>query len=305
MKAIRIHQYGDAGTLKLEELPRVAVGDDQILVRIRDAGVNPIDWKIRQGYLKHVMPAHFPMTIGQDFAGEIAEIGKAVSQFVVGQRVFGFAQGTYAEYAAAPVSTVAALPSSIDFVTAAALPTAGSTALQIIRDVVATKPGMTILIHGAAGGVGSCASQIARNLGAQVIGTAAAEDIEYLKSLRVKEVIDYKRDRFEDKISGVDAVVDLVGGETLSRSYAVIKKGGVLATTVQPIDESAAKRVGIRAVQVIMKRNAADLAELARLVEKGALKPRLGQTMDLSQAREAQELSETGKTQGKLILKVA
>ncbi len=305
MKAIRIHQFGDASTLKLEEIPRLSIADDQILIRIRDAGVNPIDWKIRQGYLKQVMPAHFPITIGQDFAGEVVEPGMEVSQFAAGDRVFGFAQGTYAEYAAAPASTVAAIPNSMDFSTAAALPTAGSTALQIVRDVVAAKPGMTILIHGAAGGVGSYASQIAKNLGARVIGTASGADIEYLKSLGVDEVVDYKRDRFEDKATGIDAVVDLVGGETLARSYAVVKKGGVLATTVQPIDESAAKRAGIRAVQVIMRRKSADLAELARLVQEGALKPRLSETMNLSQAREAQELSETGKTHGKVILKVA
>jgi NADPH:quinone reductase-like Zn-dependent oxidoreductase len=164
---------------------------------------------------------------------------------------------------------------------------------------------MSILIHGAAGGVGSYASQIGKDLGASVVGTATGTDIEYLKSLGVDEVIDYRRERFEGKATEMDAVVDLVGGETLSRSYAVVKKGGVLATTVQQIDESAAKRTGIRAVQVLMKRNAADLAELARLVEKGRLKPRLDRTMSLSQARQAQELSESGKTQGKVILKVA
>jgi NADPH:quinone reductase-like Zn-dependent oxidoreductase len=305
MQAIRIHQYGDADTLKLEEVPHLSLKDDEILVRVRDAGVNPIDWKIRQGYMKQVAPATFPVTIGQDFAGEIVDTGRAATQFVVGERVFGFAQGAYAEYVAAPISTVAVIPKSIDFTTAAALPTAGSTALQVIRDVVSARHGMTILIQGAAGGVGSYASQIAMNLGARVIGTAAEEDIEYLKSLGVDEVLDYKRERFEDKAAGVDAVVDLVGGETLSRSYGVVKKGGVLATTVQPIDESAAKRAGIRAVLVIMKRNAADLAELARMVEKGDLKPRLGQMMNLSQAKEAQELSENGKTHGKVILKVA
>jgi NADPH:quinone reductase-like Zn-dependent oxidoreductase len=305
MKAIRIHQYGDASALKLEEIPRLSIADDQILIRIRDAGVNPIDWKIRQGYMKTVRPATFPMTIGQDFAGEVVEAGRAVTHFGIGDRVFGFAEGTYAEYAAAPASTVARIPNSMDFATAAALPTAGSTALQIVRDVVAAYPGMSILIHGAAGGVGSHASQIARNLGARVIGTGTGADIGYLKSLGIDEVVDYKRERFEDKATGVDAVVDLVGGETLSRSYAVVKRGGVLATTVQPIDESAAQRSGIRAVQVIMKRNAADLAELAGLVEKRAIKPRLDEMMDLSQAREAQELSETGQTQGKVILKVA
>lgn len=305
MKAIRIHQYGDAGTLKLEEIPDLSIAEDQILVRVRDAGVNPIDWKIRQGYLQQVRPATFPLTLGQDFAGEVVNVGAAVTRFAVADRVFGFAQGTYAEYAAAPASTVAAIPDSIDFATAAALPTAGSTALQVIRDVVAAKAGMSILIHGAAGGVGSYASQIAKTLGARVIGTATGADIEYLKSLAVDEVIDYKHERFENKATGIDAVVDLVGGETLSRSYAIVKKGGVLATTVQPIDEAAAQRAGIRAVQVFMKRSSADLAELARLVEKGVLKPRLDKTLSLSEAKEAQERSETGKAQGKVILKVA
>jgi len=305
MKAIRIYEYGNADTLKLDEAPQLSIGDDQILVRVRDAGVNPIDWKIRQGHMKQIMPANFPLTLGQDFAGEVVERGKAVDQFAIGNRVFGFAQGTYAEYAAAPISTVAAMPQSMDFATAAALPTAGSTALQIIRDVVKAAAGITVLIHGAAGGVGSFASQIARNMGARVIGTATGPDLDYLKSLHVDEVIDFKRERFEEKASGVDAVVDLVGGETLARSYAVVKKGGVLVTTVQPVDESAAKQAGIRAVQMFMKRNAADLAELARLVEKGAVKPRLSQTMELKQAREAQELSETGRAQGKVVLKVA
>ena len=305
MKAIRIHQYGDAGTLTLEELPRLTIADDQILIRIRDAGVNPIDWKIRQGYLKQVMPAQFPMTIGQDFAGEVVELGKAVTRFAPGDRVFGFAQGSYAEYAAAPASTVAAIPNSMDFVTAAALPTAGSTALQIVRDVINPKPGKTVLIHGAAGGVGSYATQIAQYLSLRVIGTASGAGIDYLKSLGVDEAIDYKRERFEEKARGVDAVIDLVGGDTLARSYAVVKSGGVLATTVQPIDEAAAHRAGIRAVQVIMRRNAADLTELARLVESGAVQPRLSDTMSLSEARKAQELSETGKTHGKIILKVA
>src|SRR5437588_6240672 len=286
MKAIRIHEYGDADTLKLEEIPRLSIADDQILVRVHDAGVNPIDWKIRQGYLKQVMPAQFPLTIGQDFAGEVAERGKGVDGFKVGDRVFGFAQGTYAEYVVAPKSTVAAIPNLIEFATAAALPTAGSTALQIVRQVVDARPGMSILIHGAAGGVGSFASQIAKSFGAHVIGTATGTDIEYLKSLGLDEVIDYKHERFEDKAGQPDAVVDLVGGETLARSYGVVKPGGLLATTVQPIDESLATQRGIRAVQVIMKRNAADLVELARLVKLGVLKPRVGRTMKLSEAKE-------------------
>src|SRR5581483_5838063 len=131
------------------------------------------------------------------------------------------------------------------------------------------------------------ASQIAKNLGARVIGTASGADIEYLKSLGIDEVVDYKRERFEDKATGIDAAVDLVGGETLARSYAVVKKGAVLATTVQQIDESAPKQAGIRALHTLMRRNAADLGKVARLVETGAVKPRLFKPMNLSRAREA------------------
>ena len=305
MKAIRIHGYGDANTLQLEDIPRLDIADDQILVRIRDAGVNPIDWKIRQGYLKNAMPARFPLTMGQDFAGEVAETGNNARHFAVGDRVFGFAQGTYAEYAAAPVSTVAPIPESMDFATAATLPTAGLTALQIIRDVVKVRPGMTILIHGAAGGVGSFASQIAKHMGARVIGTAKPADVSYLRSIGIDEVIDYTRERFQDKASPVDAVVDLVGGDTLQRSYAVVKKGGVLATTVEASDEAAAKQAGIRAVQFLMKRNSAGLRELADLVVRGAVKPRVGETLSLDSAKQAQQLSETGEAHGKVILKVA
>lgn len=305
MKAIRIHQFGDANTLKLEDAPNISIGDDQLLVRVRAAGVNPIDWKIRQGYMKDVMPTQFPLTIGQDFAGEVVDKGKSITQFTKGDRVFGFAEGSYAEYAAAQASRVANIPGGMDFATAAALPTAGLTALQIIRDFVGAKPGMTILIHGAAGGVGSFASQIAKNSGARVIGTATGSDIEYLKSIGVDEVIDYKRERFEDKVRNVDAVVDLVGGDTNARSYGVVKRGGVLVSTVQPPDEAAAQRAGIRAQHIVMKRNSADLFELAQLVAKGAVKPRMDKTMSLGEAKEAQQLSETGKTDGKVILKVA
>jgi NADPH:quinone reductase-like Zn-dependent oxidoreductase len=305
MKAIRIHEYGNAGTLKLEDVPPLSINNDQILVRVRDAGVNPIDWKIRQGYLKQAMRATFPLTLGQDFAGEVAECGNSVKVFSIGDQVFGFAQGSYAEYAAAPVGTVAAIPPPLDYATAAALPTAGLTALQIIRDVVEAKPGMTILIHGAAGGVGSYASQIAKSFAAHVIGTATGPDIQYLRSLGVDDVIDYKHERFEDRAKAVDAVVDLVGGETLKRSYAVVKPGGVLATTVQSVDEPAAERTGIRAVHVLMRKNSADLSELATLVKRGVVRPRLARTMNLSEAQEAQQLSETGSIHGKVILKVA
>jgi NADPH:quinone reductase-like Zn-dependent oxidoreductase len=165
---------------------------------------------------------------------------------------------------------------------------------------------MSVLIQGAAGGVGSFATQIAKDRGARIIATATGpRDIAYLQSLGVDQVIDFKRERFEDKVHGVDAVVDLVGGETMARSYRVIKKGGVLATTVEPIEENSVKHAGIRAVHVLMQRNAADLIELAHQVVKGVLKPRMGKNLPLNEARQAQEMSQKGQAGGKLILKVA
>ena len=306
MKAVRIHEYGNADKLRIEETPNLKPGNDQVLVKVRAAGVNPIDWKIRAGYMKQRMPVQFPLTMGQDFAGEVVERGKQVREFNTGQRVFGFAQGTYSEYAVAPVSTIAAIPDSLSFEVAAALPTAGLTALQIIRDYVNAQPGMTILIHGAAGGVGSFATQIAKARGAKVIGTATgAEDIQYLKSIGTDQIIDFKQERFEEKVHDVDAVVDLVGGDTQKRSFAVLKKGSIIISTVQPVDESAAKQAGVRGQLIVMQRNASDLRELASLVEKGAVKPRLGRTLPFTEAKEAQEISEHGGSNGKLILKVA
>jgi len=306
MKAIRIHEYGDVKKLKLEEVPRLAIDEDQLLIRVRDAGVNPIDWKIREGHMKKWMSSKFPLTIGQDFAGEVVEFGQRLEAFHRGQRVFGFGLGTYAEYAVAPASTVAEMPESMSFEVAAALPTAGSTALQLVRGALGAQPGMSVLIHGAAGGVGSFATQIAQDRGAYIIATATGpRDIAYLQSLGVDQIIDFRRERFEDQVHEVDAVVDLAGGETLARSFGVIKKGGVLASTVGPIEERAAKQVGIRAVHVLMQRNAADLIELAHQVVKGVLKPRMGKSLPLNEARQAQEMSQKGQAGGKLILKVA
>jgi NADPH:quinone reductase-like Zn-dependent oxidoreductase len=198
---------------------------------------------------------------------------------------------------------VARIPDALDFVTAAALPTAGLTALQIIRDVVKARPGMTIPWRRRRRRFLCLADR--QEYGRPRHRHSVRDDIDYLKSIGVDDVIDYKRERFEEKVSEPDAVVDLVGGETLARSYGVVRRGGILATTAEPIDESAAKRAGMHATHVVMRRNAADLAELARLAETGAVTPRLGQTMALSQAREAQELSERGRTPGKVILRVA
>jgi NADPH:quinone reductase-like Zn-dependent oxidoreductase len=302
IKAIRIAQYGGSEQLKFEEAPVPEIGPDHVLAKVRYAGVNPIDWKIREGYMKEVRPASFPLTLGQDFAGEIVAGGDS-RRFRTGERVFGFGDGTYAEFTAAAITDIAAIPEKMEFAVAAALPTSGLTALQAIRDYVQPKPGTRILIHGAAGAVGSFATQIAKRWGAQVIGTATGEDILYLRSLGHVQVVDYKQERFES-VGLVDAVLDLIGADTAMRSFAVLKKGGVMVSTVGAVNADLAARAGIRGVNMGQKRSAADLSELADLVERGDVKPRLGEVFRLEQAREAQDASQQGRAKGKILLKV-
>ena len=304
MKAVRIAQYGGSEQFKYEEAPLPQIGPGQVLVKVRYASVNPVDWKIREGYRKQVSPASFPLTLGQDFAGEIVTSGGNSRRFRTGERVFGFGEGTYAEYAAAEITYIAAIPEKIEFAVAAALPTSGLTALQAIRDYVQPKPGTRILIHGAAGGVGSFSTQIAKLWGAQVIGTASGEDVVYLRSLGHVQVVDYKQERFET-VGLVDAVLDLIGGETATRSFAIVKKGGVMVSTVGAANAELAARAGIRAVNMVSKGSAADLSEVAFFVERGDVKPRMGEVFPLEQVREAQDASQQGRAKGKILLKVA
>jgi NADPH:quinone reductase-like Zn-dependent oxidoreductase len=303
IKAVRIAQYGGSDQLRYEEIQLPDIGPGQVLAKVRYAGVNPIDWKIREGYMKQFRPATFPLTLGQDFAGEIVAGGDS-DRFRTGERVFGFGDGTYAEFTAAEIALIAAIPEKMDFAVAAALPTAGITALQAIRDYVQPKPGTRILIHGASGAVGSLATQIAKRWGAQVIGTASGEDIVYLRSLGHVQAVDFKQERFET-VGQVDAVLDLIGGETAARSFAVVKKGGVMVSTVGAANAELAAQAGIRAMNMVSKGNAADLSELAGLVEHGDVKPRMGEVFPLEQARAAQDASQQGRAKGKILLKVA
>jgi NADPH:quinone reductase-like Zn-dependent oxidoreductase len=301
---IRIAQYGGSEQMNYQEAPLTEIGAGHVLAKVHYAGVNPIDWKIREGYMKQVFPVSFPLTLGHDFAGEIVNAGDESGRFPTGKRVFGFGEGPYAEFTAAAITDIAAIPEKIDFAVAAALPTAGLTALQAIRDYVQPTSGTRILIHGAAGAVGSFATQIVKTLGAQVIGTGSGEDIAYLRALGHVEVVDYKREKFENA-GRVDAVLDLIGGETAARSYAVVRKGGVIVSTVGAVTQELAARAGIRGVNVAMRRSAADLSELAGLVERGDVKPRMGEVFRLDQAREAMDRSQRGQAEGKILLRIS
>lgn len=304
MKAIRIHDYGPSDQIRYEDIGRPIPAENQVLVHVKDVGVNPIDWKIREGQMKDWLPVRFPYTLGQDFAGQVVEVGVGVTGFKIGDNVYGFAHGSYAEFAVVDESNLARMPEHIDYLVAAAIPTAGLTAYQLIMNCIELKKGQALLIHGAGGGVGSFAVQLALWKGAEVFATASKADFEYLKGLGLKNMIDYQTERFDEIVHDLDAVIDLVGGETLTRSFNVVKKGGILASTVGPLDQILAEQKDIHAKQFAMKRNSEDLVETAKLVERGVLLPRINEILPLSEAKRAHDELQGGHAKGKIVLQV-
>ena len=298
MKAARIHAYGHSDQILVEDVARPAPGPSEVLVRIRDAGVNPVDWKIREGWFAQAAPHALPLTLGQDFCGEVIALGIRTAGVAIGDDVYGFVDGAYAEFAIAQPGLIARRPRTVTDAIAAALPTPGLTALQILAEID-PEPGRTILVQGAAGGVGSIATQLCLAQRARVFATASADDAPYLSSLGVERVIDYHSQRFEDHVRGVDAVIDLVGGDVFTRSLDVLADGGMIVTTVGPIDAAARRRV--RAVHLVMNKNRADLERLARLVDQGAIDPRGARVLPLDHAGAAQDLSQRGIAE-KLVL---
>jgi len=315
VKAIRIHSYGNSEQLKVEDAPQPQPGPGEVVVRVRSAGVNPVDWKIREGAMRAMRPSTFPLTLGQDIAGEVAAAAEGENSFRVGERVFGFASGAYAEYASAEAKNLARIPDVMTFEAAAALPTPGVTAYQVVTQAAEIQSGQYVLVQGAAGSVGSIVVQIALLRKAEVAATAVNDDdTAYLRELGVELAINSRTERFEDRLAGlaglpedrgVDAVIDLVGGETQKRSLAVLRPGGVLVTTVGGLDEELCRQRAIRPMQFVMARSGADLAELAKMVERGDIRLRLARVLPLEQAKQAQDLSQQGDTHGKITLKVA
>ena len=304
MKAVRINTYGHSDQLKTENIPTPTPKANELLVEVHAVGVNPMDWKIREGLFKDMMPAQFPLTLGQDFAGMVIQTGAGVHGFTKGDLVYGFAPGAYAEFVCVTEGTIAKIPEGVDYVTAAAIPTAGLTAYQLIMNALDLKPGQSVLIHGAGGGVGSFAVQLALWKKATVYATAGSADLEYLQKLGVKEVINFEKDKFENKVRDVDAVIDLIGGEIQTRSFGVLKKGGLIATTVGGLDETLVQGKSLRGINFVVKQNAEDLAHLSILAEQGVLKPRINEVLPLEEAKRAQDDLQQRHSKGKIILEV-
>jgi NADPH:quinone reductase-like Zn-dependent oxidoreductase len=302
IRAIRFHEYGGSDKLILETVPRPELKADEVLVKVHYAGVNPVDWKIRSGYLKDFMPVPLPYTPGIDVSGIVEEVGAGVKGLIKGQAVFGVAKGGYAEYAVAAAADLVPKPANVSFEAAATLPVGALTAWKAVEDAGVAK-GQTVVIQGAAGGVGQFAVQFARLKGAKVIGTASAGNEGFVKSLGVEKAVDYRKGLAESGVKDVDAVIDTVGGDTLENSYALVKKGGTLVTIAGMVSEDKAKARGIKALG--SGRGPAELLkQIADLMTKGSIRSEIGRVFPLADAKGAQDLSQSGHGRGRILLKV-
>ena len=308
MKAIRIHNYGGPEVLKYEDAPRPEPQAGEVLVRVHAAGVNPIDWKVREGHMKDFWPHKFPLILGWDLSGVVEELGRAVSRFKIGDEVYSVPDptrnGAYADYIVVREPELALKPNSLHHIRAAAVPLAALTAWQSLFDTAQLQPGQRVLIHAGSGGVGHFAVQLAKWKGAYVFATASTRNQDLLRELGVDEPIDYTQQRFENVVRDIDIVLDTLGGETQERSWSVLKKNGVLVSLVQPPSEEKAKELGVRAAIIGAQPNGAQLAEIAKIIDSGKLAPVIDRIFPLIEARRAHQLSQSGHTHGKIALRV-
>jgi NADPH:quinone reductase-like Zn-dependent oxidoreductase len=307
MKAITYRTYGGPDVLEYGDLPNPKLAPDAVLVRVKAASVNPVDWKIQAGYLDGVMDTVFPVIPGWDVAGVVEEAGVSVTEFAPGDEVIGYvredfvSRGTFAEYVAAPVRTLARKPANLSFEEAAGIPLAGLTAYQALTRALNVGSGDTVLVHAAAGGVGSLAVQIARALGARVIGTASERNHDYLRGLGAEPVA--YGEGLTDRVTalapqGVNAVLDLIGGEALKLSPGLLTEGGRLAS----VADGAVLALGGR--YVFVRPDAEDLEALTVLAERGQLRVDVAATFPLEQTADAQRLNQEGHTRGKVIVTI-
>jgi NADPH2:quinone reductase len=313
MRSIAFREFGGPDKLEFMDLPEPHAGPGEVVIRVVAAGVNPVDWKIREGWLKDRFPHAFPIVPGWDVAGSVEETGEGVARIRKGERVFAYARkpvvqwGTYAQFVALPETSVAPMPSRLLFEEAAAVPLAALTAYQSLFATSGIGPGTVILIHGGAGGVGHYAVQLASGAGARVLATAGTSNQEFVLGLGADSAIDYTREDWSEAVDrlspeGVDVVFDAVGGDTLRLSFDVLKPGGRLVSIVAPPDPALARKREVSAGYVFVEPSASQLATLAAMCDEGKLKPSVQRIFPLADAAEAQRLSQAGHVRGKLVL---
>ncbi len=332
MQSVIADSYGEPEVMQVEDIPVPGVGPNGLLVRIHASSVNPVDWKLRKGLLKPVIDVRFPVIWGMDFSGVVEQIGSAVTLFKPGDEVYGFKdgrvgktfRGTYAEFAVVPEKAAALKPAALTYEEAASIPLAALTAWQALVKYGRIKNGHRVLIHAGAGGVGVFAIQIAKAFGAYVAATASARNQNFLRELGADLAIDYQTEKFEDRDSGYDLVLDGVGKSVWRKSFSALKPGGRLVTLVVPIPEKPAGKLGFFAsvgsqvvpefARAILSRKrllfarakpfGGDLEKITTFIEAGKVRPVVQQVFSLEQIAEAHRVSEAGHVRGKLAIRI-
>ncbi len=332
MKAARIHRYGDASVLQLDDVPRPQIRAHDVRIRVCATSVNPVDWKIRSGGQRNIIPLKLPWILGLDVSGVVTEIGPKVKRFRVGDEVWSSPThrrpGTYAEEVCIDESEVAKKPKSLNHDEAASLPLVALTAYQALAETGLLCPGQTVLIHAGAGGVGSIAIQIAKYLGARVITTCSERNAEFVRSLGADEVVDYKKTRVEDVVSNVDLILDSLGEPAFASNLQMVRRGGrivnitinvphhveshgpfwgtfTLAGAFVKMHALPLLKKNVRLTHVIKRCDGIMLDRIAYLVDLGLLRPVVDKVLPLDSIREAHRYSESHHARGKIVLHVA
>ncbi len=303
MQAVRVHDYGGPEVLVFEKAARPQPGAGQVLIRLKAAGVNPVDCTMRSGSYKQFMPLQFPWTPGLEGAGVVESLGEGVLKFKEGQEVYGIVTGGYAEYAIAAANEIQPKPSNLSLEEAASVPMGALTAWGAVMDTAKVEAGQRVLVHGAAGGVGNFAVQLARWKGAHVIGMASADNLEFVKLLGAEQVIDYNAVAFETVVKDMDVIIDTVGADIPERSFKVLRPGGIFVTVAGRLPEDAGKAEGVRAVSG--RRAPIELLDpISELLETGKIKAVIGKIFPLSEAGKAQKLSQSRHGRGRILLRI-
>jgi NADPH:quinone reductase-like Zn-dependent oxidoreductase len=309
MKAIVAHEYGGPEVLKLEDVPVPTPKEDEMLIKVFAAGVNSFDGTLRSGKYAKPSGTQLPWHPGYDIAGVVEKVGGKVTKFKVGDPIYAMINilkgGGYAEYAVAKETDAALKPATLNFVEAAGAPSVALTAWQAMVDKANVQSGQTVLIHGGSGGVGMFAIPIAKIRGAKVFATASTANQDFLKQLGADVAIDYKTQKFEDIAKDVDVVIDGVGGETLARSYPIVKKGGIIVPLSDRVDQAQLDKYGIRGASLFVQNNGAELAQIGKLIDEKKIKVIVSETFPLADASKAEAKADMGHARGKIVLKIA
>ena len=307
IRKVRIHRFGGPEVLQVDTVEPSLPDASQVLVAVKAASVNPVDFKIRNGQYPAVKEDRLPYTLGRDVSGVVEKCGAQSTRFAVGDEVFGIVGvggGGYAQKAVLDQAAIARKPAGLDHVHAAAIPLAGQTAWQGLFRYGGLGAGQSVLIHGGSGGVGHFAVQFAKAKGARVTTTVSTENVAFARALGADIVIDYKTQRFEDHASDLDMVFDLIDGETRERSWKLLKKGGVLVSTLSEPSREIAREHGVRALRYTVEADGNELAQIAELVAAGKVKPHIQDTYPLTDAADALAAVESGHAVGKIVLVV-